>query len=389
MSLSSFLERPEVKEHFKKHFPVSEIIGKVKAPIRVPSTNLNPGVVGTAFDYLLRFAIEENRKKVHKTEWVAEKAIRHVKEFWPDDLKVAQTILREARQRHSKFLQSGNLEDDLIKSTIKIGFLEATSKSGRNYVRERVRLPNVKEVRSLYELAIESDIFFSRRRCYLNPGFGEASDLIGGADADLIIGDTLIELKTEKHMKIDRGLYQLIGYYLLSEIAGEPTKINNIAIYFARYGVLCSMPIEIITNRRRFSSFVKWFRSEAKLEGERTRNRKEVSLLAQIELFTRGNSVHENMDLRVVLREGETLSTRTQTITAGVIVKDEWENLYLINVDLKESRNQSLKQWSSYIKSKAVADYVKKYIEKQSLKDGMKYEVGSEVRSVFLFKAKP
>ena len=55
------------------------------------------------------------------------------------------------------------------------------------------------------------------RTLLLNPVFKEASLLVGGADADLISGDTLVDFKTTKSNSMATGnLDELFGYYLLA-----------------------------------------------------------------------------------------------------------------------------------------------------------------------------
>ena len=88
-------------------------------------------------------------------------------------------------------------------------------------------------------------------------------------DADLIIDDTLIDIKTTKNLKFERDHYdQLIGYYILNKIGGingvNNHKIQNIAIYFSRHGVLHSFPISPIEKNPKFDSMVEWFKDEAK-----------------------------------------------------------------------------------------------------------------------------
>lgn len=53
--------------------------------------------------------------------------------------------------------------------------------------------------------------FFSRKACYLNPTFGSTR-----SNADLLIDDRLIEIKTVKNLVLDRRhLHQLVQYYIL------------------------------------------------------------------------------------------------------------------------------------------------------------------------------
>lgn len=70
----------------------------------------------------------------------------------------------------------------------------------------------------------------------LNPTFLGNHD-VGGADADLILGDCLLEIKTTMDTSIKGDwLYQLLGYVLLDY--DDTHGIRNLGIYFARQGLL-------------------------------------------------------------------------------------------------------------------------------------------------------
>ncbi len=79
----------------------------------------------------------------------------------------------------------------------------------------------------------------------LNPHF-EGSRDVGGADADLIVGGTLIDIKTRKTTKkrsIDTDwLLQLLGYVLLDY--SNRQSITRIGLYMARQGILISWDLE-------------------------------------------------------------------------------------------------------------------------------------------------
>lgn len=69
----------------------------------------------------------------------------------------------------------------------------------------------------------------------LNPNF-EGSPAVGGADADLIVDGTLIDIKTTKKREIDRDwLWQLMGYALLDY--SDSRKIRGIGLYLTRQGL--------------------------------------------------------------------------------------------------------------------------------------------------------
>ena len=76
----------------------------------------------------------------------------------------------------------------------------------------------------------------------LNPNFDGSID-VGGADADLIVGDMLIDIKTSKRPTIDlKWLRQLLGYMLLDY--SDHHEISSIGLYMARQGILVSWSLE-------------------------------------------------------------------------------------------------------------------------------------------------
>lgn len=103
----------------------------------------------------------------------------------------------------------------------------------------------------------------------LNPMFGESSSLVGGADTDLIAGDTLIDFKTTKtdEMKPEH-LDQLLGYFLLArnEHCTGPTfpEIKRLGIYFSRHAHLWAQDVSLWTRHPDFPELEKWFFGHAK-----------------------------------------------------------------------------------------------------------------------------
>ena len=76
MSLTDFIKLPDVRARFKAEFPKPKF--DVQEELLVPSPNgSNYRLVGTAFDYLLRFYIkyQNPQAKAKETRWVAEYAL--------------------------------------------------------------------------------------------------------------------------------------------------------------------------------------------------------------------------------------------------------------------------------------------------------------------------
>ena len=74
------------------------------------------------------------------------------------------------------------------------------------------------------------------RPVFLNPTFGEASRLLGGADADLIVAHGLIDIKTVQRAVLGKStLWQLLGYLLAD--TENVFNIEEVGLYFSRHGV--------------------------------------------------------------------------------------------------------------------------------------------------------
>jgi hypothetical protein len=98
----------------------------------------------------------------------------------------------------------------------------------------------------------------------LNPDFGTASRSVGGADADLITGDMLVDFKTTTSCEVC-GNYvdQLFGYFLLARRSGMPA-INRVGLYFARHGQLRVRETAVWTDHPDFADTEKWFFERAR-----------------------------------------------------------------------------------------------------------------------------
>jgi hypothetical protein len=84
------------------------------------------------------------------------------------------------------------------------------------------------------------DLAVVRSPLVLNPTFGAASLLVGGADADLIAGQELIEIKTTREARIELDhMRQLIGYVSLARASeADLPRITSVGVYFSRFGIL-------------------------------------------------------------------------------------------------------------------------------------------------------
>lgn len=107
----------------------------------------------------------------------------------------------------------------------------------------------VNDVAALTLLFTESqpDLAGRHQHVVSNPIFDRSNDL-GGADADLIIDGTLLELKTVKTPALNKlTVWQLLGYLLADTT--DRHQIREVGWYFSRHGYLWRLPAEELLAR--------------------------------------------------------------------------------------------------------------------------------------------
>lgn len=236
-------------------------------------------LVGTAFDYLLRFFLEHASTNCVTKPWVAEGSVARLGSvarhsgYTQAQLAGAydrmKSMLREAKETHARYMGTGNLDDGLIKSCIFLAQMDVFYRSGViDPNLGRADSGDVRDLRNLISV-VKPETFLADVTCYLNPHFGYGSELVSGADADLIVDGTLIDVKTTKSLSFTQAHYnQLAGYYILSRIGQingtDDVKISRVGIYFSRYGMLHTVPVRDIEDRPDFDGFVKRFERMAR-----------------------------------------------------------------------------------------------------------------------------
>jgi hypothetical protein len=80
-----------------------------------------------------------------------------------------------------------------------------------------------------------------------DPIFDRSNDL-GGADADVIIDGTLLELKTVRTPVLNKiTVWQILGYLLADTT--DRAQIREVGWYFSRHGYLWRLPVEELLAR--------------------------------------------------------------------------------------------------------------------------------------------
>jgi hypothetical protein len=129
-----------------------------------------------------------------------------------DFLKMLEKEYLFAKQNYQAFLSAGVMDDEIIRSALFLSRLDVTCRAAMidpNLGNESEH--DIKDIQKLVS-AVNHDVFNVSKICFLNPTFGAGSQLVGGADADIIIDDTLIDIKVTKNLSVERDhLNQAIG----------------------------------------------------------------------------------------------------------------------------------------------------------------------------------
>ncbi|MEA2003750.1 MAG: hypothetical protein U9O53_02195, partial [archaeon] len=212
------------------------------------------GMIGTAFEYLMGFNLKYHNPDVQEKTWVAE-ASCILTEVNPSVHKKAVNNLNFAKDAYSEFLKDGVFNKDILKGTILLAQLDPIYRAG--HIDENMGVVDNNDIQDLRNLIslVNIEDFKVDSYCLLNPTFGEGSVLVGGADADLVIDNQMIDIKTTKKLEVTRKMFnQIIVYYILGYIGGigaekiDISNIDKIGFYFSRYEIKYMYDVKDIIN---------------------------------------------------------------------------------------------------------------------------------------------
>jgi len=266
MSLTSFLEDKEVKQKFKETFRMPKL--DFNKEIKLQPATKNFTIMGIAFDYLFRCYI---KKLNNMSDYIALKAENVVRILNSNQRAECLTLIRMTKQAMDEYFSINGINNELLILLLQISHYDIVYRTGRvDYLPGdigKVNTNDVIDLKRLYNL-LQDEKWKCKNTCLLNPVFGDASLLVNGADADLIMDDMLIDIKVTTQPGITREFYnQLIGYYILNRIVSlqnnNRNMISRLGVYSARYGELISFDVNGVINENAFNDFCRWFIEKA------------------------------------------------------------------------------------------------------------------------------
>jgi hypothetical protein len=279
MSLTTFVEQDEVAARLRAFVP--DTPRKFSIPIKVEPRTTDYARVGTAFDYFLRFEVQRRVPYAQARSWVAESALVHLEKGGViflsrfETTSVSQSMVERARKvveaarfAVSDFMTkrkvSHNQYEEMASHALRLASLDLVVR--RRIFDPRLEEVNDDEVQEMLALLgiVPFQDLIDERLMLVNPTFGESSQLVGGADADLISGGTLIDIKTRKTATwTPQDFNQLLGYLILSRNERRSKHafpaLVRVGIYFSRHGYLWVQHVASVVRSRPFRKVEEWF----------------------------------------------------------------------------------------------------------------------------------
>lgn len=230
--------------------------------------------IGIAFDYLLRWYVECNyRSKTNiRDKWMAEMGaelvcngyclMTGVDEWWDDNptsafifeagtsddyarrlAKTAKQIFDDAKAEYERYMHTGKADHRTAAAVLGLPLLDsivsAYSVEQLNYT--KVDQADIADVLNLHDALEKSKTLRATldrvNDIHFNPTFGEYSEMVGGTDAGIIAGDTIIDIKTTLSPEFKSEYWmELLGYCALANASQR--RIQKLGVYFSRFGIL-------------------------------------------------------------------------------------------------------------------------------------------------------
>jgi hypothetical protein len=292
---------PDVTAKLKPFRP--KLPRKIPAQLRAEPRSNRYTVVGTAFDYLLRFELQRRAPHAVSEPWAAEHAPGIIwsrdafMSLWKDDKGVVslatgpdarfgdEELARETAERASRVVEKAKAavaayvrsksptpreQADVAGHAIRLAKLEETYRAWWRFDPsfEEAAQEDVEDLLGILAI-MPFESLLHEKILLLNPTFGETSRLVGGADADLIAGNLLVDFKVTKRGEMDvNNLDQLLGYFLLARHQRRKDakfpEIKRVALYFCRHAHLWELDVTTWTKHPEFPEIEEWFFKRAK-----------------------------------------------------------------------------------------------------------------------------
>ena len=250
-----------------REFPRPALV--VRGSIRALPCGKDLRLVGTAVDYLLRFFLEHRNPAAVADQLVAEVGRTYMDVFAASaaSIAVADRVLSAATEHRAHIRATGQITHEAVQNALLLGRLDAVARTSR-FDESWLSPPHQADIDDVTQIAAlfhELDWVTSSEVCLLNPSFPVIPRAIRSADADIVVDDTLIEVKTTIRRQLTQETFnQLVGYTMLERLGGIGPRgiarppLRHVAVYFARHALLARWRIEDVLDVEALRAFGAW-----------------------------------------------------------------------------------------------------------------------------------
>lgn len=275
MTLTNFVSNESVRNRLDETFPNQG--DRASRSVQVEAKTTNHSQVGTALDYLVRFWLRRNSDEFHAGPWAAEHGLTAARKHQPQFVQAIEGVLETAKDRRDTYLDTGTVTRPLVESALDLAKVDTFYRSG--YPPDTLGEYTDDDIVDCLELLelVDTTGVLDGSEVYLNPTFGIGSELVSGADGDIIVDGTLVDVKVTKKSTFSVSYWrQLVGYLMLADIHSrfdgtydiatpysdpETTlpEITDFGVYFARQGELSAVPASTVYEADGYEEAVSWF----------------------------------------------------------------------------------------------------------------------------------
>lgn len=228
-------------------------------PIIVAGGDANPGTLGSAFDFAMRFELNPlyDADIARSAFWSFPEVIAEI-----DAVIIAAQVARGVGDRETLYRAAWALA--LLTEVYRVGLmptsplleLRATGSLDAQHLLEVAPDDAVRQLRALVPLAVDVVQPSLKAPLALGPVFDGSA--LCAADADVIANGLLLDFKTSVGVKVDRpggradrldlnDLYQILSYALFD--FSDSYKIRRVGIYSARFGHLVTWDLRTLLEK--------------------------------------------------------------------------------------------------------------------------------------------
>jgi hypothetical protein len=208
-----------------------------------------------AIDYAVRFGLVgrelgRHRGLIAEAAWVR---AAHDANFAPYRERIQRELREALGILNTRPVAGPELPTDAALALFRLTRLDFVFRAGSKYahtsLNREITVDDVRDLQALYRVVPWEELR-PQRALLLNPTFGEGSHRVGGGDADLVLDDTLMELKTQPSPTIEKAsINQLVAYALLANRFGcdpdpQPWRIEQLAVFLTRAGRIVRFPLK-------------------------------------------------------------------------------------------------------------------------------------------------